>query len=88
MTKANLNGAVISIGEDGAASMIALGQSGSFKVEVLEETPIYLKIGARSQPPEKAWTYDKGSKLLVFSVEIDNSGRKGTMPAYFRKSRN
>ena len=64
--------------------MVALGQSGSFEVEVLEETPLYIKVGSPKEP-KKAWTYDKKTRLLIWPIDINDG--QGTMAGYFRRTR-
>ena len=75
----------ILIHPDGNASMVALGQSGSFKLEVLEETPLYLRLGSPKQAREEAWTFDKSTKLLEFPIKVSDGGKAGVMPAFFKR---
>jgi hypothetical protein len=75
----------ILINPDGNASMVALGQSGSFKLEVLEETPLYLRLGSPKQAREEAWTYDKSTKLLALPIKVNDGGKAGVMPAFFKR---
>lgn len=70
---------------DGNSSIVALGQSGSFKLEVLEETPLYLRLGSPKQAREEAWTYDKSTNLLAFPIKVSDGGKVGVMPAFFKR---
>ena len=85
-TEKNMKDAKISIQENGEAAMVALGKSMAFKIAVIEETPLYMKLGAVGNEVN-AYTYDKMSKLLMLSMDLDVDGAKGTMPAYFKRSR-
>jgi hypothetical protein len=75
----------ILINPDGNASMVALGQSGSFKLEVLEDTPLYLRLGSPKQAREEAWTYDKSTKLLALPIKVNDGGKVGVMPTFFKR---
>jgi hypothetical protein len=88
VTEANekLKATRILIQPDGTASMVALGQSGSFKVEVLEETPLYIRLGSPKQAREEAWTYDKATKLIAFPMKVTAGSTSGFMPAYFKRA--
>ena len=82
----NMKTTRILIHPDGNASIVALGQSGSFKIEVLEETPLYIRIGSPKQAREEAWTYDKATKLIALPMKVTNGSNSGFMPAFFKKS--
>lgn len=84
-TNKNMKGAKMSIDVDGNTSFVALGQSVSGTgLQVLEETPLYLKLGAEGY--ERAYTYDKSSKVLTMPMDLDVDGSKGIMPAYFKRT--
>lgn len=84
LTEQSLKGTKLTIDATGEASMVALGQSGSFQVEALEETPLYIKVGSPKEP-QKAMTYDKKTGLLIWPIDVDDG--QGTMAGYFRRTR-
>ena len=82
----NMQGSKISIAPDGKASMLAVGQSKSFDIVVVEETPLFIKLGL-PEDPEKAYTYDKATRLLSLPMPLDIDGDEGTISAYYKRQR-
>ena len=77
----------ISFDENGQCSTIISGQAGSFSAAVIEESPLYIKIGFDDQEPEKAFVYDKSTKLLMMPTQLNIAGDKGVLPTYFKRIR-
>ena len=77
----------ISFDEKGQCSTIVSGQAGSFSASVIEESPLYIKIGFNDQDPEKAFVYDKTTKLLMMPTQLNIGGSEGVLPTYFKKIR-
>jgi hypothetical protein len=81
----NMAGARISIEDDGNAAMLVAGHSGSIMLEVLEETPIYIQLGAVEVEAQAPLTYDRSTRLLTLPINLDTGGESKTLPAYFKR---
>ena len=81
----NMKGAKISIGRDGNASMLVAGNAGAIRLEILEETPIYIKLGAVEIENQAPLSYDKSSRLLALPINVDTGGSTKLIPAYFKR---
>ncbi len=81
----SMRGCRISIATDGKASVLSpSGEGGSFTLRAAEESPLFIKLQDDSAP-EKAWTYDKKTRRIIMPMELELPGKKGTMPAYFKR---
>jgi hypothetical protein len=83
----HLIGTTIAIENTGAASSIAPGHAASFQFSVIEETPLYLKIGAQGLPIEEAYVYDKTKRLIMMPSKLTIEGERGVLPTYFKRIR-
>jgi hypothetical protein len=85
LTRQRLSEARISIGEDGNTELLLSGKTAAFRLALLEETSERITVGVPEAPREEAWVYEKSTRLLTWPVEVNVDGKKGTMPAYFRR---
>ena len=83
--KENMTGARILIEDDGNTAILVAGQSGSVMLEVLEETPIYIKLGAVEVEGQAPLTYDRSTRLLALPINVDAGGEKKILPAYYKR---
>jgi hypothetical protein len=67
--------------------MIAAGQARSFTAKIIEESALYTKIGIDDQHPEKAFVFDKSTRLLMMPTQLAIEGEQGILPTYFKRQR-
>lgn len=81
----HLTGATIAIDNTGAASSVASGHAASYQLIVIEESPLYVKLGAPGQSIDEAWVYDKTKRLLMTPSKLNIDGERGILPTYFKR---
>jgi len=87
VAKRYLKDTIVSLQENGKGSMIASGQSMAFDCKVIEETPLYIKVGLGDYPADKAFVYNKSTRLLMMPTALNIDGSVGVLPTYLKRSR-
>ena len=85
--KKHLSGTTIAIEQTGQLSLVAPGHAGTQQVGIIEETPLYLKIGDKERPSEEAFVYERASGLLMMPGKLLINGNSGVLPTYFKRMR-
>lgn len=83
----HLSGTTIAIDKTGAASTVAPGHADSFRLIVVEENSLYLKIGAPEQAIEEALVYDKAEWVIMMPSKLTIDGTRGVLPTNFKRVR-